>query len=418
MAFDREGLQAFVDGGDKSPPPVFVGRAELLKDIEGKASLAWRGAGAAAHGIPGVTRIIQGAPGAGKSSLLDRLETRSLEARAMTKGGEEPRVLFLTSEMLEESVSRILGLLREAGRLAQHEWLERGRDLLGRAARRVEAVSAAGVDVDLSRTELGGLLALREALPPERWARPVIVAIDEAQNIRPDKHAPPALFLQGIHNGRTGLPLTLVLAGLGDTADRATKLGLTRGTVIHGIGSLAAEEVSSFMEESCRHFGMDPGGYVERLDALANPCEGWPRHLHFALQALGRAALAVNGNLGVVDWQAVVREAEGSRLNYYRDQQSEEMEDAAGLVAAVLRSLDGNSGTVGVMGSIGRNVRAEEGWRLPEGMTARSFLSHLIHRGALHRHADKTITCPIPSFRTFLIKKGSSEAEVRHPCAF
>ncbi len=264
IAFDREGLRAFVDSGDKSPPPVFVGRADVLEDIEGKADLAWKGA--AAHGIPGLTRIIQGAPGAGKSSILAELKSRSLKTQDKVKAGEEPRVLFLTSEMLEESVPRILALLREAGRLAQHEWLERGRDLLGSAAWRVESVSVGGAGISLSKEGLGGLLALREALPPGRRTRPIIVAIDEAPNLPPGRNSPTGILLRGIHGGETGLPLTLVLAGLGETADQAKDLGLTRGRRIHEIGALKPRDASYFMMESCRNLGMDPepwgGGWM------------------------------------------------------------------------------------------------------------------------------------------------------------
>ncbi len=415
MAFDQDALRAFVDGGDKSPPPVFVGRADILEDIERKASLAWKGAGAAAHGIPGVTRIVQGAPGAGKSSILAELRSRSLVRRGGERAGGEPRVLFLTSEMLEESVPRILDLLREAGRLAQHEWLERGRHLLGRASRHVESVSAAGAGIGLTRPEIGGLLALREALPPQRWARPVIVAIDEAQKLRRDRHAPPALFLQGVHNGETGLPLTLVLAGLGDTAGRVADMDLTRGTVIHEIGSLGAGEVSSFMSGSCRKFGIDPGDHGKRLDALARPCDGWPRHLHFALQALGREALAVGGDLAGVDWRKVGQEAAESRVRYYLSQKSPEMSQSKHLVASVMRQVPGPDepgrgfDAVDLLEAIEGGIADRPGHRLPEGMSVNGLFRHLLHRGALHERANKTVHCPIPSFRAHLVEAGGPE---------
>jgi len=34
MTFKRDTLQVFVDSGDKSPPPVFAGRGDIIDDME------------------------------------------------------------------------------------------------------------------------------------------------------------------------------------------------------------------------------------------------------------------------------------------------------------------------------------------------------------------------------------------------
>ncbi|MDE0113315.1 MAG: hypothetical protein OXN84_13675 [Albidovulum sp.] len=64
--FDRDGLKNFVAAGEGAPPPVFVGRKKAIGDIEAAARRAWK-PGAASHGEPKATRIVYGAPGAGKS---------------------------------------------------------------------------------------------------------------------------------------------------------------------------------------------------------------------------------------------------------------------------------------------------------------------------------------------------------------
>ena len=46
------------------------------------------------------------------------------------------------------------------------------------------------------------------------------------------------------------------------------------------------------------------------------------------------------------------------------------------------------------------------GHDLPKGLDADDFFEHLVHQGALQKRADKTIHCPIPSFRTYLIRVG------------
>ncbi|MCY4463708.1 MAG: hypothetical protein OXC26_25435, partial [Albidovulum sp.] len=101
--FDGDGLREFVAAGEKSPPPVFVGRTEAIADIEAAARRAWK-PGASNQGEPGATRILQGAPGAGKSSILAEMEFRSLRAAAPGS----PRVLVLSSERLTRDLHSAL----------------------------------------------------------------------------------------------------------------------------------------------------------------------------------------------------------------------------------------------------------------------------------------------------------------------
>ncbi len=373
------------------------------------ARSAWKGPGAGTHGVPGLTRIIQGAPGASKSSILAELAARSL--RAAETNSPAPRVLVLSSEMLEESIPHALNLLHEIGRAEQRDWVKRGRILFGRATDHVDPVSLGDIGLDLSGQTLGGLLALRDAVLPERWARPVIVAIDEAQNMPPDTNTPLRRVLRGLHGASPGLPLTLVLAGLGDTPDRASEIGLTRGSRIHDIGALAPDEVTAFMQDSCQHFGMDSRDHRQNLHDLAFPCEGWPRHLHFALQALGEDALKVEGDLAGVNWESVKGRAEKSRLHYYRDQQSREMTGSSALVAAALSDLRPGDRKADVINSIAQRVRqaGDVRWQLPEGMTVHTFADHLIHQGAVQETSDRIGPSPAPSPHSRRIPFGRAE---------
>jgi len=410
MAFNQDGLRAFIGQTEGAPPPVFAGRQDIIKDIEDAAGLAWNGRGAVAHGAAKATRIIQGAPGAGKSSILAELRKRSLRAGDI-------RVVGLSSEVLTAAVPTTILTIAAAGGLPPERW------------RNVQARISGGISIGIANlaTEAGWtgtpheapqhLTSLKEIFPPEKWRAPVIVAIDEAQRFRSEIETPHARLLQGIHGNSNNLPLTLVLAGLGDTADRASAMELTRGRKIHEIGALASDEIPSLINNFCRKFGMDPEAQREMLASLVNPCGGWPGHLHFTLQALGREALGTDGDLARIDWPKVGREAAESRIRYYRAQQSQKMEESTGLVAAVLSDLQPGHGRVDVINSIDRHVGRGTGveWQLPEGMTARRLTDHLIHQGALHSHEDKTITCPIPSFRTFLIEAGGLTPTERPP---
>ncbi len=409
MTFDAQGLLEFTRKTEGAPPPVFAGRGNVLEDIEGASGLAWESKDPGPEdpptmqgGAPKNTRIVQGAPGAGKSSILAELVKRS--AKGHDVPGQTRVVTFESSEIVE-NLPQVLHTIAAAACLERPRW----REILRKAVVSLNA-GLPSVSLDIGRlTDVPAPQSLSDLAghyPRERWEVPVIVAVDEAQALPGSTTQPHALFLRGIHNAVRGLPLSLVLAGLGNTRDAAHEMDLTRGTTIHEIGGLDAEDSVGLMLGFCRHFGMDPTGHEARLEALAAPCEGWPRHLHFATRALADEAERCEGDLARVGWARVETEAAESRIRYYQHQQSAAMKKADGLTAAVLGRLKDGTKLSGALALIEDNVTDIAGHRLPKGMDAEDFYMHLIHRGALQERVDGTVHSPIPSFRTYLVRAG------------
>ncbi len=398
--FDGDGLRDFVAAGEGSPPPVFVGRTEAIADIEATARRAWK-PGPTSYGEPKATRILHGAPGAGKSSILAEMEFRSLRAAAPGS----PRVLVLSSERLTRDLPSALAAVSAAGGMNRDEWSKRA----GRILHRISAVGVFGLSLELERSGAkppDNLFELAKAMPATTWSAPLIVAIDEAQRLPPGDRTLAASFVQTIHDSTSGLPLTLVLAGLGDTPVRAQEMGLTRGLKLYEVGRLSVEETDQLMRGFCRRFGLRADGSEPFLAELAAGAEGWPRHLHFALQALGEEALAADGDLGRVSWSAAAKRAAESRLRYYRAQQSQEMKDAAPLIAIALGKMGEHSSRFKLKRLLAKLAAEAPDASLPAGMTVDSFYDHLTHRGALQEREDASVHCPIPSFRSFLIEEG------------
>ena len=114
MEFDREGLIDFIVGGEKNSPPVFVGRQDVLDDIIEVARWSWSRRDHR-QGSPGVTRIVRGAPGAGKNSILGELEKR-LNSSEPKPGA--PRILVLDSARIakpDEALRRLAIMVIRAG---------------------------------------------------------------------------------------------------------------------------------------------------------------------------------------------------------------------------------------------------------------------------------------------------------------
>ena len=357
-----------------------------------------------------MTRIVQGAPGSGKSSVLAEMQSRLLGMEA----GAAPRLLTVSSTRLatEAGVADVLAAVAAAAMTEKKGWRAVGRDVFARIRREVDSVSVAGAGVTLRAKDMpdpAALASLEVTLPGWEWPRPVILAVDEAQNLPSGKQTPAGRLFCSIHEADTGLPLTLVLAGLGDTPDRAGELGLTRGLTQHPVGGLSAVETEELMRGFCGRFGIETAGAEDRLAALAAPCEGWPRHLHFALQAFGAAALEAGGDAARIGWDDVFAAAAGSRRAYYCAQQDMAMRDSGNLVGAVMFELDRNLSASEIIKLIKRKAapgQTEVDWSLPPGADAYSFRRHLMHQGALQTAEDGRFLCPIPSFRNFLIDEG------------
>jgi len=187
-------------------------------------------------------------------------------------------------------------------------------------------------------------------------------------------------------------------------------MGLTRGLTPHEVGRLTREESRELMAGFCRRFGIDGSGHREELAELAAPTEGWPRHLHYALQALGRQAVAADGDLRRVDWGLAARQAADGRRGYYAYQQSPEMEAAAPLVALVMAELERLPSRSEVTEFVRAVTAGNPRVRLPKNVTADDLYDHLLHQGAIQEREDDSVHCPIPSFRDFLVARGGELA--------
>ena len=406
---ERE-LRSCLRQTEGTPPPVFVGRDGVLDDIALAAGQVWEGAGGGMRGMEKATRIVQGAPGAGKSSVLNEIAQNP--ERLRREGVPVPLVLMLKSGDIEEPVDILEPLARKVNPSAAGDFLSRySRTISGEAG------------VGLGPVRVGGRAekSAETARPRARWKvfgawaerhggfeRPIVLAVDEAQRLDHDRKHPVAKLFQSLHDG-CGLPVVLVLAGLSDTEYSAGRMDLTRipAGQKHSIGCFPEQEAEEYMTRSCAHFGIGTAGFEHEIGRLAEPCDGWPRHLHIVLKALGREALRTGGDLGKAEWERIRIEIMTGRDGYYGHQFSAEMKDAINLTARVMAELDRCQSRARIKYLMdGLHESDPRKYRFPVGMDADSFFVHLVHRGTLHEESVDRFACPIPSFRTYLLDQG------------
>ncbi len=404
-------LKSFLGLNEGDPPPVFVGRAEVLGDIARATKRVWKGTGSEQYGGAKTTRIIQGAPGAGKSSIVNEIKEnpKTLYTQSV---GKAPMVVALNSNGIKGPVNILKPLAEKINPSKAQEFMARISKNTG---------SKSGFGFGPFRFGHKKETGIEGTEPDANWYtfrtwvkqhggfdRPIVLAIDEAQRIKRDSDDPLSKLLQGLHDG-CGLPIALVLAGLSDTEYSANQMDLTRipPEQKHNIGCFPDSEAQEFMAKSCAHFGIDLVGFEHEVNRLIEPCDGWPRHLHIVLRAFGREALRAGGDLGKLEWKKISDEIKTKRDLYYDHQYSDQMEDAINLTTKVMTELDCNQSRSQIKYLMKELHKTDpETYCFPPGMDVDSFFVHLVHQGALHKISANRFMCPIPSFRTYILDLG------------
>ncbi len=391
----------------------------MLGDIEGAASHCWRAWDKGRQLAPGMTRVVFGAPGAGKSSTLMHLQRNWQNGQWCTSGiGCPPQLLRLTGpERFEDFATlreKLDGLLSEQSDSVVATAARKGRKLAGRLL--AVQTPVGGLSIGEARRDLpvDPVARVLKQHPPTRWSRPLVIAIDEFQTISGDMHSTHAGMLRSLHHSTYDAPIVLLLAGLGDTVARARELGLSRFAqeAEHSLGCLAPEESADLIAGWGRHFGLRDRSWQGFMRDLAVECDHWPVHVQNALSALAEEIIAREGDMSRLDLAAVGRRSGELQRRYYASRMSPRMQNSDYLLAAVMRDLRSGMKSGEIMDAInelagtGTSIR----WRLPKGMDEEDYYQHLVHHGALQADAFGHVSCPIPSFRRYMVALGEAPA--------
>ena len=399
---DIEGLRNFSEQDDRSPAPVFVGREGALADVEGAVRRV--AAGDAQGGI----RLIYGAPGAGKSALLEELAKRWQSREA----SDAPTPLFVSADdfaepaLVAETILDALnpGATPFSASSRRTAWSARA----GFLSRRVETETSR----DSPLAEVSGRrnpwAMLREFAPSQDWPGPVILLIDEAQGMTGDMPNGESSLLKALHEGRHGFPLTAVLSGLSDTLQVLRELGVSRLSegAAHALGPLSGSEcreaVAGLLD---RH--RVKGSAENRAEwarAIAVRCNGWPQHLHNYLAGTAISLVDAGGDLARAELDAALDHGDRARVNYYNARLAG-LALAHGAIRSILSCIpDGGLLTGEVMAMA---QRAATGAGFDSGP---QLYRALLHAGVLHEDGALMCHCPIPSFRRHILDTLSAES--------
>ena len=160
--------------------------------------------------------------------------------------------------------------------------------------------------------------------------------VDEIRTIG-ERHAD---SIRELHEGRHGLPIVLVCAGLADSGEALVKNGASRMQIanVHTLGALKPDECASYVEQMLGRCGIkDPEEESNSIaKRIAERSEGWPQHLHTETAALFWGLGKAGCDLGKVDFKAVEDQAAAYGKRSYQARRSMEMWKAEDLIAAVM----------------------------------------------------------------------------------
>lgn len=411
---DMKGLEDFAESSDRDSAPFFVGREGVLQNINytwQSRMKKWRQGNESV--FSSATRVVQGAPGAGKTSLGQHL--KSIWGREGTKNGT-PIVVTLSTEALNTPLIVFKSICEKIkpdalGKLTTVKTVQRttggGLNTFAKAERQHQSTRKERDDPPAE------WLDLRLALGDHQWTRPVCLLIDEAQTL---DHAG-LKFLKTMHTGAHLLPVFALLLGLGSTRTILIKGGLSRpeSGSVHTLPSLAREETEELCKRYFRAFGIKGSLQLKRTVSIRLHAwsDGWPSHMHNALKGLSQELLRVKGDLGKVDPEQSLDQARIYRQEYYCDRLGDLFRTSEIFLGQFMATVPPDGSIMGkdilplIQGAQKEAIRL--GDQTMAKHSAVSLFQRLLHQGFLQPDHGNTYVCPIPSLRRWCLEQAGME---------
>ncbi len=331
----------------------------------------------------GSTFLIQGAPGAGKTALLDVISKRAEEKKwKVAKVSIED---LYTPASMAQSLGKSYTIDHEQAAKVGVKFIEGGY---------VRSVAGHATPKEI----------LRNLVPKEG----LILVLDEAQRLINLEKTPTESHRAGdtldkIHNGDVGRPVILLGAGLGMSKSSFRSLGISRfkGGCFVELGALGKEAEGRVLRDWLVKEGRAKGDPAPWIDAIAQKTHGWPQHITAYGDAAAKQIQHERGEMTSIGLDLVQRVGARRREDYY-EQRAEEISGKERCSLARLIQ------TVSIDNRLDRRDIEEFLSREYGEVEAKDLFQRAVERGVLHSQKG-TYTIPIPSMQTWLISNYAKE---------
>ena len=405
---------------DRSSPLVFAGRSHELARLNDIAE-------AVGFGSKGQTAIVDGAPGAGKTTLRDEFRNRLLATAADAHDTDRialgiplrPGDLDNTPLSLVKTLDQELRDMADAGPMAvANATIDVAKRALSLYTRQDAWAGTLGVD---AASTLKAVLDNYVGGVFNRLGITFLLLVDEAQNLADTQQV--RNNLDALHGGEFGkAKAALICFGLPNTRQRLADLGLSRLAVDHtfALAAMKNGEAAAFVNgtlDAVTHAGGESAwrSYLERrgIDAegwrrwrssvshaILHQSAGFPHHLANAVRELSK--ILVREGVGVEPPIEKLRRACRERRREYYEQRLAPFNAHTRALAARFAGGDAAAEQVGQDAVVRALERANNAGHAVPAPEAERVVEGLVAKGLLTRTFDGDLAVALPSLASHL----------------
>jgi len=392
MPFDPKPLQEFIEEGDRASPLIFAGRADEIECAKAALRSVERGR------LAGQTALFTGAPGAGKTALLEHLK-EDFERNGLAVAARLP------VELIERPTDAIGAVVMQIDPEIAKKARQEITTTYGGGISSVISAGAERSKKDAGMSAMPTFATILPLLKKRLNGKPVVLFLDEAQDAVGDRPNGTNSLIQELHKGHSG-PFLLIAGGLSDSKSVFKQIGISRfgRNRLHALGLLSGAEVREAAEDflANEEYGIDCGPPAIRqqwVEALADESKGWPQHLTNAFCGAAEEIIKADGSLGNANLAAALKSSREYRESYYKAR----IEGVPLKLIADIYAAMPDSGGLGY-DEIGKVI--DRAYRSRSGMSGRlpqeKAFDELLHRGVLQDCMPERFDAPIPSLRKYV----------------
>ncbi len=399
----RTALHDFSVRGDRGRAGIFVGRKSELRLIRDRLGLLVERQGESTPGAD-LTTVIQGAPGAGKSALLEKIAEN-------WPSGEKgmPAAIRVAAGSLELPLQGLLEIV--SGKAGENTAIK--QTLASFRSLSLGIAGMGGVTLDMDSAQATG-----------KSLTPIILLFDEIQSVLLGNDLNPqtnlAKNIRLLHTGEHGAPIFPIYGGLANSADLLRCAGLTRLTMgseltLPGFSDDEMDELMTRFVDKHLSSARPAQSTLKRWDmAFRRDSQGWPMHCRNFLIALCEEIRSKDWRPDAVNLDTARRHAQQLRFTYYTHRMQGGLQNRYVLIAKVLEEMRRMPPMPDnlVMAAIDRAYQDRPPGdfglgSLPEGMTVRQTFEAMLHAGVVQKIGRDKFACPIPSLAGYIAAKAT-----------
>ena len=307
-------IEEQINIGERSTPLVFGGRTDIVNQVKSRLIAQEN---ISPYDDRCYTMVVQGAPGAGKTALINHLRRQVLAGEITTPNGVW--VISINGSAC-----------RDGGRFlaAVFDDIEETADDLVR-----EKINEVKGEIETNQAREFATMGIRSVwsmLEAVGVSGTVLLCIDETQNLKGYGFCE---IVEDLHTIKTGaLKILPLFAGLLDSEDVLSKAGLTRlreSPIL--LGTLSKSESRKVITDTLSHESLGLRGSLSRKDqnylvsSLDIASDRWPRHLHYYMRGVLVEILEDQRRttpLHEINLNRVLDRGHAARVDYYQRQLS------------------------------------------------------------------------------------------------